>query len=416
MPRSLRVRHDCIDKVKVAVLQSGYPNQRALSHDTGLSLTTVSKFLTGKPIDYVNFEELCSKLNLEWQEISIPNLEITSKNNSISTEKIITEQHTDWGTAYDISTFYGRKKELKQLKSWILQDRCRLLAVVGMGGVGKTTLVTQLAKQIQDQFDYVFWRSVHTIPNFDNMITDMLDFISHHQESKPNINHLINYLRNHRCLIILDNLETALNAGDTEYNKFFRIIAETQHQSCIIFTSRLKPPPIKLLQKWSSSVHCLRLHGSSEIAFPLLQSKQLLGTEKQKYQLCDLYSNNPLIIKIITHSIIDFFDGDIEQFLAQNTLLINHHISILVQQQFNYLSFLEKQIMYHLATNEKLVTINYLTNKLPYISISDIYQAVEKLYSRCLIENKSGKYILAPIIIEYVQTNFNDNLYPFMNL
>jgi hypothetical protein len=247
------------------------------------------------------------------------------------------------------------------------------------------------------------------------MISNTLSFISHHKESKPNINHLIHYLRNHRCLIILDNLETVLDTGDTQYNNFLRIIAETKHQSCVIFTSRLKPPAIKLLHKWSLSVHCLRLHGSSEIAFPLLQSQQLLGTEKQKYQLCNLYSNNPLFIKIITHTIMELFNGDIEQFMAQNTLLINHHISILVQQQFNYLSFLEKQIMYHLATNEELVTINYLTNKLPYISISDIYQAIEKLYSLCLIDNKYGKYILAPIIIEYVQTNFNDNLYPFMN-
>ncbi|MTJ47293.1 helix-turn-helix transcriptional regulator [Dolichospermum sp. UHCC 0259] len=78
MPRSLRVRHDCIDKVKVAILQSGYPNQKALSHDTGLSLTTVSKFLTGKSVDYANFEELCRKLNLNWQEITTTAVEVIS--------------------------------------------------------------------------------------------------------------------------------------------------------------------------------------------------------------------------------------------------------------------------------------------------------------------------------------------------
>ncbi|MDD1414453.1 helix-turn-helix domain-containing protein [Dolichospermum sp. ST_con] len=78
MPRSLRVHHDYIDKVKLAVIQNGYPNQKALSYDTGLSLTTVSKFLTGKPIDYANFEELCRKLNLNWQEITTTNEEVKS--------------------------------------------------------------------------------------------------------------------------------------------------------------------------------------------------------------------------------------------------------------------------------------------------------------------------------------------------
>ncbi|MEA5528527.1 NB-ARC domain-containing protein [Dolichospermum sp. UHCC 0684] len=183
---------------------------------------------------------------------------------------------------------------MTQLKSWILQDSCRLLGLFGMGGVGKTTLATQLAQQIHDQFDYVFWRSVPTVPCFDNMITDLLSFVSHQKESKPNINRVIHYLRTYRCLIILDNLETVLDVGNTKYNHLLCIIAETNHQSCLIFTSRAKPVQVTLLENWSLSVRCLRLHGSSKIAFSLIQSKQLLGTEEQKFELCHLYSNNPL--------------------------------------------------------------------------------------------------------------------------
>ncbi|WP_246605609.1 NB-ARC domain-containing protein [Sphaerospermopsis torques-reginae] len=297
-----------------------------------------------------------------------------------------------------------------------MQDSCRLVAIVGMGGVGKTTLVTQLAQQIQDQFDYVFWRSVPTTPDFNDMIIDMLAFISHHQESKLDINLLIHYLRNHRCLIILDNLETALDAGDTQYNNFLRIIAETKHQSCVMFTSRFKSPPIKLLENWSLSVRCLRLLGSSEIAFSLLQSQQLLGTEQQKYQLCDLYSNNPLTIQIVSHTIIDLFDGDIETFIAQKTLLVSQQINILLEQQLNSLSILEQQIMYYFATYQQPAKINYLINKLPHIPISHLFQSIENISSRCLIEKTASKYTLQPVIIEYVQNYFHKNLDPFMNL
>ena len=49
---------------------NGYPSQRALAHDTGLSLATISNFLTGKPVSYTSFEELCRKLNLDWREIT----------------------------------------------------------------------------------------------------------------------------------------------------------------------------------------------------------------------------------------------------------------------------------------------------------------------------------------------------------
>jgi transcriptional regulator with XRE-family HTH domain len=71
MSRSLCVHNDHIDKVKIAPTQNGYPHQRALAHDTGLSLATISNFLTGKPVSYANFEELCGRLNLDWREITI---------------------------------------------------------------------------------------------------------------------------------------------------------------------------------------------------------------------------------------------------------------------------------------------------------------------------------------------------------
>ncbi|MBE9248799.1 helix-turn-helix transcriptional regulator [Dolichospermum sp. LEGE 00240] len=78
MPRSLCLRYDCIDKVRVAVTRSGYANQRALADDTGLSLATVSNFLTGKPVNYRTVEELCRKLNLDWQEITTSSDEVIS--------------------------------------------------------------------------------------------------------------------------------------------------------------------------------------------------------------------------------------------------------------------------------------------------------------------------------------------------
>jgi transcriptional regulator with XRE-family HTH domain len=70
MSRSLCVHNDHIDKVKIALIQNGYPQQRSLANDTGLSLATISNFLTGKPVSYATFEELCRRLNLDWQEIT----------------------------------------------------------------------------------------------------------------------------------------------------------------------------------------------------------------------------------------------------------------------------------------------------------------------------------------------------------
>lgn len=79
MPRSLKVQQECITKVKLALTRNGFPSQRSLAEDVGFALATVSNFLTGKPVDYTTFEELCRKLGLNWREISTLDLEIAAQ-------------------------------------------------------------------------------------------------------------------------------------------------------------------------------------------------------------------------------------------------------------------------------------------------------------------------------------------------
>jgi hypothetical protein len=68
--RSLKVRSDCVESVKNSVRRNGFPNQKELAYHCQRALSTVSNFLNGKPIDYLNFVELCETLNLNWQSIA----------------------------------------------------------------------------------------------------------------------------------------------------------------------------------------------------------------------------------------------------------------------------------------------------------------------------------------------------------
>jgi hypothetical protein len=69
MSRSLKVRSDCLNQVKLALGRNGFSSQRALAEDAEFSLATVSNFLNGKPVDHITFEELCRRLELDWKEI-----------------------------------------------------------------------------------------------------------------------------------------------------------------------------------------------------------------------------------------------------------------------------------------------------------------------------------------------------------
>ncbi len=71
----------------------------------------------------------------------------------------------DWGDAPDVSVFYGRASELAVLEQWIVTDRCRLVAILGMGGIGKTDFSIKLAQNIQESFEFVIWRKLLNAPS-----------------------------------------------------------------------------------------------------------------------------------------------------------------------------------------------------------------------------------------------------------
>jgi transcriptional regulator with XRE-family HTH domain len=70
MSRSLTVRPEFTAKVKIKVKQQLFSRQKDLAEELGLSLATVSNFLNGKPVDHLNFVDLCEKLSLSWQNIA----------------------------------------------------------------------------------------------------------------------------------------------------------------------------------------------------------------------------------------------------------------------------------------------------------------------------------------------------------
>src|SRR5438105_14597705 len=57
-----------------------------------------------------------------------------------------------------IGSFYGRAPELAQLQTWIVQEHCRLITILGIGGVGKTLLASVLKELVKGEFDFVYWR------------------------------------------------------------------------------------------------------------------------------------------------------------------------------------------------------------------------------------------------------------------
>jgi hypothetical protein len=253
-----------------------------------------------------------------------------------------------WGKAIDVSSFCGRVEEIEKLSHWIIHDRCRLIALLGMGGIGKSALATKVAQQVQGKFEFVIWRSLRNAPTLETLLAELVPFLSQQQDIQAKPERLLYWLRTHRCLVILDNQDTILKAGDcagyyqpdfTKYGDFFQMLGESSHQSCILLTSREKSAEVAILEDWNGGVRSLSLKGSWEASLAVIDSKELVGTDNQKLRLCELYSCNPLVLKMVAASIKSVFDGEIAGFLQAETLVFNG-IRRFLDRQFERLSSL----------------------------------------------------------------------------
>ncbi|MEA5567634.1 DUF4384 domain-containing protein [Anabaena sp. UHCC 0399] len=79
--RTLAASPQGIEKAKYALLRKNW-TQQTLADDVHVaSWATISKFFNGIPISYNLFTEICTILELDWQDIAIPsNLDITTEN------------------------------------------------------------------------------------------------------------------------------------------------------------------------------------------------------------------------------------------------------------------------------------------------------------------------------------------------
>lgn len=138
MARSLRVHKDYTKKVKSAVKLNGFARQTDLAEELNLSRATVSNFLNGRPVDYLNFIEICRKLGLDWQAIA-------------QFEDDVEEQDNEEKQEQPVSHFYIERVPYEaQCYQEILKPGT-LIRIKAPEQMGKTTLLARVLSQARNQ-------------------------------------------------------------------------------------------------------------------------------------------------------------------------------------------------------------------------------------------------------------------------
>src|SRR2546421_1549865 len=326
----------------------------------------------------------------------------------------------EWSEALDVPTFYGREPELATLSRWVVEEGCRLVSVLGMGGIGKSALVVRTMQQLAERFQVVLFRSLRDAPSCESLLESCLQVLSpeslvrESQGLSARLRLLSEQLRSTRVLLVLDNLESLLQAGEVRgrlrpgfeaYGHLLRQVAPPRHPSCLLLTTREKPTALPGLEGRQTPVRALRLDGLEASACEqLLVSHELVGSPQERARLIERYGGNPLALNIVAQTIADLFGGEIRPFLEEDTLVFGS-LSDLLEEQWNRLSALEQTQLFWLAILREPVTLEELRARLfPSLSAVQVLEALDGLHRRSLVERgqRLGSFTLQAVVVEDV--------------
>ena len=171
----------------------------------------------------------------------------------------------------DHTSFVGREKEKLDIQQLLTQPDCRLLTLVGPGGIGKTRLALQLGALLGDKFArgsfVAYLQPLRSAEFFVSAVADALGIALTGQE--PLLVQLAHYLSDKETLVVLDNFEHLLDAAE----QLAILSSSTPHVKYLI-TSR---EALNLQEEWLYSVPGL--------AFPADRDSDLPGQDDDAVQL-----------------------------------------------------------------------------------------------------------------------------------
>ncbi len=347
-----------------------------------------------------------------------------------------------------VRNWVQRTKEIDTLKTTIVNSDIIAISIVGLPGIGKTTLASQLIRQLHTEntpFACAAWQSLESAtgkaPPCDRTIDSLLFTLSNGEittatnaqnDCGKKTENLLKILRDKPCLLVFDRADTLLQskeaktagyfAGDcAEYAWLFKQLLETEHQSKIIFTSRES-----LAELPSTVTREIQLNGlDRDAAVALLQSFNLTALRLRSgatnvdelAEMCDRYSGHPKALQLVAALIRDDteFQGNVGNFLHQRDWLLIRDIERLIDEMIARLGDGEQTCLGRISvykTSEYPLSFAGISAQMPEVSKYELKEnIIQALKRRQLLyyDRHLQSYQLHPLVREKGEYLLNQN-------
>ncbi len=317
---------------------------------------------------------------------------------------------------FQSTSFVGREKELAEIAALLADPTCRLLTLVGAGGIGKTRLALQAASSQQSRFEdgvvFVPFAPVSSPDLIPAAIADALG-IAFFGSGQPRAQ-LMSYFREKNLLLVMDNFEHLL-AGIDLLSDFL----QTSLHLKILVTSRSR---LNLQEEWVFSLDGLSfpsgsstddLESYSAVEMFVQRARQvnsqfvLNDNAAAVHAICRLVEGMPLGLELAATWLRAMSCQQVVEQMARNldfltTSLRNvperhRSLRLVFEQSWHMLSEEEQSVLMKLAVFRggfDLEASAYVAKASPAILASLVDQSLIHL-------NKNGRYDIHELLRQY---------------
>lgn len=327
------------------------------------------------------------------------------------------------------SPLYGYETELAQIKQFLgaqkKEAQGRLVGIWGLNGIGKSLVCETIATQMGDQFDAVVWQSLKRKPRLNDFCTSVLAALgiapptqsssleaTHRAPVNQPVEQLLSVMAQCSILLIIEGADAILQSktlvGDyllehQSYSEFFQSAASSR--SSILLTGTEGPADWISQADHHHKKQSIYLTGLDEASATALLADESLESPGHWPELINRYQGHPLALQSAARVIREMFNGRVDTFLQQPSVLFADIIRLLTPS-FERLSPSELTVLYWLASQKGPLSLADIQQTLPSpMRSTELISALDSLKQRSYLtiqsETNPPTFYLPPLIKAY---------------
>ncbi|MBV5259755.1 hypothetical protein FLX56_15165 [Synechococcus moorigangaii CMS01] len=300
-------------------------------------------------------------------------------------------------------TFYNQESTLRTLAQKLQARDTSLIFVLGGGGLGKTTLVSEVLRRHSPLEERTLWCNLGDRLAFaDNWALIQQQWHLEADETGA-IAHLQTHLQQHPHILVFDHWEL-LFASDCFsghyqpqheiYVEFLEAIAHTSLAGTVVVISRESSRSIETLAQDNPKVVTLTVEGLSNLVAQQILQEYNLQDQELWLDFVETYRGNPLKLRLLAAAILEWYGGSVAQFQNQETIIGGNTLRSILYSLTCRIANSEQEVLYWLMLWGKSITLEQLQThyhlEMPFAS--EVWDAVRSLERRFLLEKKSNRH------------------------